>query len=800
MAPDSVPIALLVALPVALLTWSPPALAQPPPTPEPEAVTAPVAQGSTDVPYPPGATGDAVVQLELVVEPDGSVSSATVLEGAEPFADGARGAVLNWRFTPALQGSTAVAARIRAQVEFRQPLPATPPPATARPAAKPTGEAPLDVTVRGHRKEVGQTTLLADDVRALPGAFGDAFRAVEPLPGVSPIASGLPYFYVRGAPPNDNHYSLDGIRVPLLFHVGIAHGVFHPGLIDRVDFFPGGAPARHGGSVGSTIAGHTRDPAATAHGEASLRLIDVGGLLEAPVAGSRGTVLVAGRYGYPGRILAAVTPDIKLDYWDYQARGSWRLTDRDRLTILAFGSHDYLAADSRSSSDELVTTLEEQFVSDVHRIDLRYDRALTDGKLRVALTGGHDRQGAAPSYVRNRSAALRLELEQALSPRLRLRGGVDAQLDRYDLRLDAPQPWQGMVPSSADPPPTNLAAGVHADVVWRLSDRLEIVPGVRVQLFTSSRLEAPGSTARLTRTRPAVDPRLSARVGLTRALAWLTTAGLSHQYPTLRVGDLPAPVVSVPGFALERARLQAALQVSQGIELALPADLVASATGFLSRWSGLTDLTASCFEIMPGMVGPSPDPSQPRPPVPYHCPNNDGVKGRAHGVELLLRRPLSRRLHGHLAYTLSRATREAHFLTLAGSEELVTVPSEGDRTHVLNAVLGLQLGTWRAGVRSVFFTGQPYSNTDGTIPVPPYNGLRQPPFFRLDLRLEKRWSFGKHGALALVIEGQNVTLSKEKAAGLDCRAEANPQMVTTNCTRGTIGPITIPSLGLEAFF
>src|SRR5437763_861242 len=81
--------------------------------------------------------------------------------------------------------------------------------------------APRDVTVRGQRREIGQTTLSAGDVREMPGAFGDPFRAIEALPAVSPIISGLPYFSIRGAPPNDNGYYLDGVRVPFLFHVGV---------------------------------------------------------------------------------------------------------------------------------------------------------------------------------------------------------------------------------------------------------------------------------------------------------------------------------------------------------------------------------------------------------------------------------------------------------------------------------------------------------------------------------------------------------------------------------------------------
>src|SRR5215469_729253 len=181
------------------------------------------------------------------------------------------------------------------------------------------------------------------------GAFGDPFRAIEALPGVIPVVSGLPFFYIRGAPPTNNAYLVDGIRVPLLFHVGIGEGVIHPSLIDHVDFYPGAAPAAYGHSAGAVIAGQTRDPATALHGEGHVRLLDAGTLLEAPLADGRVTVLAAGRYGYPGPIVSAITSTIRLGYWDYQARATWKVDDRNTLSIFAFGSHDYLGAASTNN-------------------------------------------------------------------------------------------------------------------------------------------------------------------------------------------------------------------------------------------------------------------------------------------------------------------------------------------------------------------------------------------------------------------------------------------------------------------
>ena len=787
-------------------------------------------QGSTDVPYPEGVAGDATVLLDVDVDKYGYVSKVQVTAGATPFAEQARQAVLEWRFTPARRAGVSVAARIRARVQFHQEpppdaAPATPSAATtpvdapldapARPPAAPEAPAPPEeIIVRGTRRELGQTTLSASDVRELPGAFGDPFRAIEALPGVSPIVSGLPFFYIRGAPPNDNAFFVDGIRVPLLFHIGIGEGVIHPALIDHVDFYPGAAPAAYGGSAGAVIAGQTREPAAVAHGEANVRLIDAGALLESPFGDGRGSALVAGRYGYPGPIVSAITPTLRLNYWDYQTRLSWRLNARDTLGVFAFGSHDYLGSANTRNGE--VGPIAEQLGSDFHRLDVRYDHALADGNLRLAATFGYDAQGGAnaddddsgPSLttITNLSAALRLEADSRLSASVRVRGGASVQLDHYGFAQGEGALAQNAMPQSplsesADPPPTNVSSGAHADIVWHVTPRVEIVPGARVDVFRSTRANGPNG-ARATTTVPAFDPRLSVRVTLTPAVAWLSSLGLSHQYPSLRVGGVPALLLTVPGFPVGDAQLQTVAQASQGVEVALPADFTLSTTGFFSGWSGLTDLTANCLRIMPATTPAQGNPNAPPPEGPYVCPANQPAHGVAYGVELLLRRPLSKRLSGWLSYTLSRSRRDEHFITESGGDAQARVASDYDRTHVLNAIVAYDLGRrWRAGARLIVLSGTPFSNLRGNVPAPPYNAYRDPAFYRVDVRLEKRWALGKDGYFAFIAEGQNVTLRRERTPfSLDCEGNQTPQGGSTQCRHSEVGPLTIPSLGVEASF
>jgi TonB family protein len=780
-------------------------------------LTPPVVRGDTEVPYPAGGKGDATVELEIVVGEDGTVSEATVLDGVEPFAERARQAVSGWQFTAARRGAEPVPARIRARIEFHQEAavePAVPdakPGPLARPPsaaiAPPPVEAPLDVTVRGQRPEIGQTTLTAADVREMPGAFGDPFRAIEALPGVAPIISGLPYFYIRGAPPNDNAYEVDGVRVPFLFHVGIGAAVIHPALIERVDFFPSAAPAAYGDATGAVIAGQTRAPAARPHGEANVRLFDAGALVETPFEDGRGSILLAGRYGYPGPIVSAITSNIKLAYWDYQARVTWRLTDRDTVGVFAFGSHDYLgtAATNNGNTGAIV----EQLGTDFHRADFRYDHALVDGNLRIAATLGFDSQAgagasdqAAPIEITDPSLSMRVELDKRLSPAVRFRAGASGRREVYSFEQAPGSGDQVPVPASVDPPPTNTTAEAHADVVWHLGPRVEIVPGLRAEIFASSRSSAAAGIEARTRV-PVLDPRLSARVALAPTVAWVATAAIAHQFPALRVGPIPALLLTVPGFPLGDGQLQRALQTSQGVELSLPAEMTATLNGFFSYWSGLTDLTANCIQIMPPTMPPAPGGNAGMPPtVPYTCPDEHPMHGYAYGMEVLLRRSLSKRLAGWLAYTLSTSRRQESFITPAGASVLTTVPSDTDRTHIVNAVLAYDLGHhWRAGARAIFYSGVPYSELAGNVPVPPYNSHRAPSFYRVDVRLEKRWSLGKDRAIAFVLEVQNATLSTEATPmALDCIGNMTPQGQTTQCTMGRIGPLTIPSLGVQAFF
>jgi hypothetical protein len=182
------------------------------------------------------------------------------------------------------------------------------------------------------------------------------------------------------------------------------------------------------------------------------------------------------------------------------------------------------------------------------------------------------------------------------------------------------------------------------------------------------------------------------------------------------------------------------------------------------------------------------------------------VNGRAYGLEVLLRRSFAERLTAWISYTLSRSTRQAR--GPGDDEPTMTILSEYDRTHVVSAVASYDFGGgWRAGGRVSAYTGRPYSATSEGIPVVPYNTERLPGYYRIDARIEKSWMLGERDRISVVLEGLNVTLNKEPVSVL-CVAgpggsgagSAPSGRSLDTCTAQTVGPLTIPSIGVEGTF
>jgi TonB family protein len=708
---------------------------------------------SVEAQYPAGAHGDAQVELAVLIGEDGRVTELEVRSGEQPFADAARAAVAAWKFAPAMRDNVPVKSRVLLRVSFVAPAPVAEAAPTAGPlptAAPATSNAPVaapvapppappvQITVEGERTEdLAAIHIPRGDTRLIPGAFADPFRVVEILPGVAPVLSGLPYFFVRGAPPGDVGYFIDGIRVPLLFHVGAGPSVIAPALVDSVELVPSAYPARFGRFAGGVMAGETTAPSTVGRAEAQARVFDAGAMVEQPFADGRGSALVAGRYSYTQALLAAVAPEYDLGYWDYQARLAYALNRQDRVSVFAFGAFDHLG------NHELNRTL---FDVQFHRLDLRWDHRSETSRARLALTLGTDKRLNADEgdpgpngIAKTKQIGVRFESATRLSREAELRGGVDGNIESYQPELE--QLPQGTVTYAAR---RDLNLGVWSELSLKPRRGFEIVPGFRLD---ASRSRGTSYTF--------PEPRLSTRVRVVPKLAWLSGFGFAHQLPTYRVY---VPGARVGGLELAPQR---AYQATQGFELALPSAMYGRATLFHS-WLETRDLA---------------------------------LTGRNYGLELFLRRDFAQRLGGFLSYTLSRAERSAGPNTfLAGFDRPHVV------SLVLGYDLGGGFrvggrGYYASGRHYTIACPTPDCAALGPGMSPRagphvFEG-RVDGFFRLDVRFEKRWRFASGSFVAATFEWFNALLASETMTKYWDPAIGGIHTETQS-------PLTLPSIGIEA--
>jgi hypothetical protein len=550
--------------------------------------------------------------------------------------------------------------------------------------------------------------------------------------------------------------------VPLLFHVGAGPSVIPAPLVSRVDLHLGPYPASIGRLAGAAVEAEATPYPNEWRGEGIFRFVDLGGVVEGPV-GDKATVLVGGHYAAGAHLISALVGAVDFGYGDYQARGSVRVGERGRFSALAFGAYDYLATRSEEGGQ---TDTDVLLDADFHRLDLRYDHEFdSGGKMRAAVTLGLDRsRQVGVESATDWKVGARLNVSRPIGGgKALLRGGFDVLVDRYDMVHRAPclpgdgtagceggplgeldEAFRSLFPSRWD-----LAVGAWADALLVLSDKATITPGIRVDHYRSY-----GNSA------TAIDPKIVGRFGVGDRVRIVPAFGVASQLP----GFAPLPALQIGGIV---GGLQRSLQSSFGAEVKLaPIPVELSATAFRQVTFNLTDPIGTARGTT---LGPERFLSR--------------STGNAYGLELSARGALREDILFMVSYTLSRSTR-----TMKSG---LTVPSAVDRTHVGHIALLFDLGKgWRAGMRHVFYSGFPAEEA-GSGELPSENPDRVKPFYRLDLRLAKRWKVGQKGYLSFVFDFQNALLAKEV---FDVTCEKGV------CQPRTLGPITIPGLALEGGF
>lgn len=646
--------------------------------------------------------------------------------GAKIVASSANGLTLagesddDGRFDLAIPcGSTAVSVRAPGFDPLVLHLDACAAPAPQVLRIVPRPNLPLYETVVIARHDEPGVDLRGAELVATPGSLGDPYRTIESLPGVATVAWPAPIYAIRGSNPGNTGYFLDDVQVPLLFHLALGPSVIHPAFFDSMTFYPGGYPAGYGRYVGGIVASQTRPVAEDrVHATAEVRLYDAGAMVSAPWPDGNGGAAGAFRYSYTSPLLSLLRNDLHLSYWDYQLRldrrvGSWS------TTLLLFGASDELdywnsAWVSRNNQPSELERFRFSYRLRFHRASLSAGRSVGEGRLVARLSVGAD-YSTAPIVQDIPIAANAYSLIPRVSYTRRT-----AHVD-FEAGVDGQAQWLRPISGAVEAGASDLArtrtallwAG-YASASIRATDRLSLTPGLRLDSYTISGV-----------TKMDLGPRLSARLRLGEK-AWVTgSGGRFSQAPSLTV-QIPA----AENFGLALYGLQTAWQGSLGLGTRHVPGVEVEVTGYLQRYV-LTDLRD------PALTNPDPLASD-------FLVRRDA---RSYGLEVMIRRPASERVHGWISYTLSQSQR-----ALGG----VIGPSDWDQRHILNAVLGYRLGFYTLGARGHLNTGRPVLVSGSQADT----FVRLPTFYQLDLRAERRVLFDAF-TLNVYVELVNAMLSRE---------------------------------------
>ena len=648
---------------------------------------------------------------------------------------------------------------------------------------------------RREKQEVTRRTITVEEIKRIPGTFGDPVKVIQTLPGAarSPFGTGLPI--IRGSSPQDSGVYVDGIRIPLIFHLTGTTSVINQDLVESVDYLPGGYGVQFGRALAGTIDIKTKKRFEENKLTWGTDVLDTqlfyGGTLDKD---KKHGIAVGARRSYIDAFIPLFVNEddlftIRPVYADWQAKYTFQdLGPDEEASVFYYGFIDTLSVstpDSTAQGSDQDTQGDLSTEYSTHRVMARYQRRVNDQLLAsVTPSLGYDYTdfglGNAFRLANwNTTLQLRSRLEWTPAPWIEVIPGTDFIFGYWKFEFSSPLQISALGDPLAEREDVYLSGDgtvYSPDAYVRVNlrpladrDRWLIVAGLRAQSVIyqyGSWAEVSGQDAYAMF---ALDPRLATRLQLVEGLTLKASTGL-YQQP-------PQPFQSLGTGTSTTLNYERSWQSTFGAELQLT-QAISWDVEVYYRWldnlvginNSFDGFGSSAFQ-------------------------NQGF-GRVYGLETILRHNPTNRLFGWVSYTLSRAERKDR-------EDEDWYLFQYDQTHILTALAGYDL-PWDFGIsfQVQYVTGSPTTYyVNGTWEVdandydPAFSGgyrdERLPDFFQTSLRLDKLFTF-KFWQLELYAEAINAVRG------------VNPEFTVYNYDYTDYAYVEglpfIPNVGLEAKF
>jgi hypothetical protein len=623
-----------------------------------------------------------------------------------------------------------------------------------------------------------------EEIRRLPGGLEDVVRAISILPGVAQVEAGRNDLIVRGGAPSENLFVVDNIEVPNINHFGTQGASGGPlsfinlDFVDNTSFSTGGFGVRYGDKLSSVLTINLREGRKDEiGGKATISASQFGLNLEGPTGGS-GDFLFSARRSYLDFIFKAAGFGFVPEYWDFLAKANYRLGPKDQVKVLAIAALDDVkyfndSADKRFENSRVMGSDQNQFIGGVSWQHL-YAKGYSTITFGQSYVDYNFRQSDSSlvSIFSNQSleheSSLRGDLFFHAAEHTETSVGVQAKLIRVNSDIFL-RPFGTRFGDSLDIDAKYRTNGFKASAYAQVSQ----VFG-KSRLTLGSRLDYFDLIGKF-----AFSPRISYTVAISPTLNLNWSVGRYSQAPSY-----------VWLAANEQNRDLNFVGVNQyvlGIDHTVRADTKVSVEGYIKQYVNypasltrpylvLANTGAGFGGSEDGFASFGIDPLVSR------------GSGLARGVELLIQKKLSDvPCYG----TVSVSFNQSEFKALDGVER----PSSFDQRWIINLGGGYVFNEkWEISTKFRFSTGRPYTpfNAAGLQDPAAYNSARIGSNHSLDVRADRRWSFGAW-TLITYLDIQNIYNRKPMSV-----PRYNERLQRAEEDVAQIG--ILPSIGVSAEF
>lgn len=196
-------------------------------------------------------------------------------------------------------------------------------------------ESPLSVTNIG-----------VQEIEKSAGVNRDVSKLIQTLPGVAVTDPNRNDLIVRGGGPSENVFYLDGVEIPVINHFttqgssGGVVGIINPDFVQDINFYTGAYPANRTNALSSVMEIRQREGnKERIQGKLSIGASDAAFTLDGPI-GEKSNFIVSARQSYLQLLFSLIGLPFLPTYNDFQVKYKIDFDKKNQLTLLGIGAID----------------------------------------------------------------------------------------------------------------------------------------------------------------------------------------------------------------------------------------------------------------------------------------------------------------------------------------------------------------------------------------------------------------------------------------------------------------------------